>query len=416
MSKTLLERRDDAYQAAKSLHSEFDENPTDEQLTQLKSALDQVEDFDDQIKKVYEKNTMSDRLKELFKGDPDAEQRNLKRAATLGEHFVKHAGEILAKQGAGSRMEHSTPEYDVNVKAPDDPQVTPAHLVDGWGTLYQRTIVNQKREELIAADLMGSATVTNATIKYLVEKANRIIEGAPATVAEAGRKPYVRYDNFDIVTESLSKIAGLTKLSDEMIEDFAFVADWINNQLLYDLSVIEEEQLLHGDGTGSNLVGLLNRDGIQEATVSGPDTQFDDIYKAYDKVAQLTPLKADGLVINELDYQPLRLAKDGNGQYYGGGPFAGQYGQGGILVQPPVWGKRTVVTNAIERGTALAGAFRQGATVLRKGGLRVDSTNTNVDDFEHNLVTVRAEERVGLMVPLPAAFVKINLNGQEVTP
>ena len=70
-----------------------------------------------------------------------------------------------------------------------------------------------------------------------------------------------------------------------------------------------------------------------------------------------------------------------------------------------------MVTNSMPKGTCLVGAFRQGATVLRKGGLRVDSTNTNADDFDNNLVTLRAEERVGLMVPLPAAFVKVTLEG-----
>nr|WP_256974347.1 phage major capsid protein [Corynebacterium diphtheriae] len=46
---------------------------------------------------------------------------------------------------------------------------------------------------------------------------------------------------------------------------------------------------------------------------------------------------------------------------------------------------------------------------MRKGGVRVDSANTNADDFENNLVTLRAEERLGLIVPLPAAFVKVTL-------
>ena len=71
-------------------------------------------------------------------------------------------------------------------------------------------------------------------------------------------------------------------------------------------------------------------------------------------------------------------------------------------------------TPAIERGTYVLGAFRQGSTVLRKNGLRVDSTNSNVDDFEQNLITLRAEERLGLMVERPAAFVTGSLAGSEI--
>src|SRR5690606_21476411 len=110
-----------------------------------------------------------------------------------------------------------------------------------------------------------------------------------------------------------------------------------------------------------------------------------------------------------LDYQSFRLSKDGNGQYYGGGYFAGQYGNGGVPEQPPLWGLRTIVTPAISAGTVLMGAVSQGATVYRKGGVRVDMANTNEADFINNLVTLRVEERLALAVRYPSAFVKVTM-------
>lgn len=396
---TLRERRDAAFKHAKGLYSQFGEEVTDAQLAELKEALHEAEALDAELAKVKEANSVFEKLRNIDTGEAPLQPE----AKSLGEHFVKSAGDSLKQQGS-RRLEISAPEF----KAAGDPAKT-TPLVDGFGTMYQRSIVNQRREKLVAADLMGSANVDLPTIKYLVEKANRIAEGAPASVAEGAQKPYVRFADLDIVTESLSKIAALTKLSDEMIADFGFVADWINNQLIYELSVVEEKQLISGDGTGSNVRGILNRSGIQTVTSAKKANWFDDLYSAISKVAQATPLTADGIIMNTADYEVLRLAKDGNGQYIAGGPFQGQYGVGGILVDPPVWGYRTVVTNNIPKGTALVGAFRQGSTILRKGGLRVDSSNTNADDFEKNLVTLRAEERIGLMVPLPSAFVKVTL-------
>lgn len=398
-NKTLRERRDAAFEHAKGIYSQFGEEVTDAQLAELKEALSEAEALDAELAKVKEANSVFEKLRNIDTGETPLQPE----AKSLGEHFVKSAGDSLKQQGS-RRLEISAPEF----KAAGDPAKT-TPLVDGFGTMYQRSIVNQRREKLVAADLMGSANVDLPTIKYLVEKANRIAEGAPASVAEGAQKPYVRFADLDIVTESLSKIAALTKLSDEMIADFGFVADWINNQLIYELSVVEEKQLISGDGTGSNVRGILNRSGIQTVTSAKKANWFDDLYTAISKVAQATPLTADGIIMNTADYEVLRLAKDGNGQYIAGGPFQGQYGQGGILVDPPVWGYRTVVTNNIPKGTALVGAFRQGSTILRKGGLRVDSSNTNADDFEKNLVTLRAEERIGLMVPLPSAFVKVTL-------
>lgn len=402
------EMRAAALKAAQELAAKYGDAMTADQLAEVEAKMAEVKELDVKIAEQDRKFALMDQLRTLSPDESAAEKTSGGegvQAKSLGDHFIKHAGDVLSKQSSGARREFSTPEFEA--KAAADPMTSPATLVEGYGTTYQRSIVNQRRERLVAADLMGSATVTSATVKYLVEKANRLVEGAPSTVAEGGAKPYVRFDNFDVVTESLSKIAALTKLSDEMIEDYGFVADWVNNQLIYELSVVEEQQLLNGDGLGSNLTGLLNREGIQAHNIESADVNdwFDGLYEAIQMVPQATNLTADALMVNPADYTKLRLAKDGNGQYLGGGPFQGQYGVGGIMVNPPAWGLRTVETNAVPAGTYVLGAFRQGATVLRKGGIRVDSTNTNVNDFEHNLVTLRAEERVGLMVPLPAAFV-----------
>lgn len=415
------ERYEAALKKAQDLAAKNVDDMTEEQFAEVKSALEEVDSAKDAWDKALEKAGVMDRVKslKLDSSDGRTDPETPEAAKSLGDHFVKSARSRLSEQSAGRHIEFSAPEFD-GAKAASDPKLSTSftgEFVDGYGTAWDRNIVNARRERLVAADLMGSATVTLPTIKYLVEKAKRLIEGAPATVAEGSKKPYVRFDDFDIVTESLSKIAALTKLSDEMIADYGFVADWINQQLVYELSVVEEEQLLRGDGKGSNLVGLLNREGVQSFDIDTDDTgdQFDGLFRAIQKIPAATNLTADAIMINPLDYAELRLHKDANGQYIAGGPFSnGQYGVGGILIDPPVWGLRTVSTNAVPQGRYVLGAFRQGATVLRKGGLRVDSANTNVNDFENNLVTLRAEERLGLMVPVPAAFVVGQL-GSTVT-
>ena len=408
-------------------------------VTEIKAALDQYGDAmpDDVYRDVMGKKEQLDEVVDKI-ADGEKKAANLRalgqlqfsadtsgnaaaEAKSLGDHFIKNAPAAELKRLGNDmhqKVEFSVAEFEA--KAASDPASTLSlaeEFRDGYGTTWQRSIVNQRRERLVAADLMGSATVTTPVIKYLVEKANRLVEGAPATVAEGAAKPYVRFDTFDIITETLAKIAALTKLTDEMIEDYGFVADWINNQLIYELSVVEEQQLLNGDGAGNNLTGLLKREGLQVHNIESDTAadQFDGLFMAMQNVPQATNLTADALVINPVDYVRLRLAKDGNGQYLAGGPFQGQYGNGGVLINPPVWSLRTVDTNAVPVGTYVLGAFRQGATVLRKGGVRVDATNLNDTDFENNLVTLRAEERLGLMVPLPAAFVTGKL-GTAVEP
>lgn len=415
MAKTLTERRNEAYEAAKAFRAQHGDNMTDEQLNEFKGLIDTVDELDVKMAYVHDREAASARLDELEqKSDARAEKRREDiKAATLGEHFVKHAAEAgaLTKGANGGKVDFAAPIF--GTKAASDPlKVTGSDLEQaGYNTTFDRTIVNQKRQELVMADIMGNARITTGTIQYLVEKAQRIAEGAPKTVAEGAKKPYVRYNEFDIITESLTKVAALTKITTEMLEDLPFVVDWINNQLIYDLSVAEENQILSGDGNGSNMTGLLNRSGIQEHTIDTQEGWFDGLYESGAKVRRFSPFKFDAFVMNDIDYQVLRLAKDGNGQYLAGGPFQGQYGNGGIMIDPPLWGKRVVTTDEIEVGTALVGAFKQGSILLRRGGVRVDLATQNATDFEDNLATLRAEERLGLMVPVPSAFVKVTLGG-----
>ena len=83
---------------------------------------------------------------------------------------------------------------------------------------------------------------------------------------------------------------------------------------------------------------------------------------------------------------------------------------GGVEWQPPVWGLRTIVSAAVPANTAVVGAFGAAATVYRKGGVRVESTNSHASDFTNNLITTRIEERIALAVRYPKAIVDVTLS------
>jgi hypothetical protein len=52
----------------------------------------------------------------------------------------------------------------------------------------------------------------------------------------------------------------------------------------------------------------------------------------------------------------------------------------------------------------VVGNFQVGGQIFRKGGITVEATNSNNDDFVKNLVTIRAEERLLLAIYRPNAF------------
>ena len=385
------------------------EDLTAEDRTRLQAIVDEVKGIDTKLETIAQDANLKDAISSLgapndgepVPGDGGQKGGGTVEAKSLGDHFIKSVGDSVAVLGRrGGKLDAG------EFKAP-------ATQTTNWPagvpilTDYDRTIVQARRERPTIASLMGSGTISGNAISYFVEAA---MQGGFSTVAEGAAKPQISFDDPTAVVDALKKIAGWIDMTDEFIEDLGFLKSEIDTRLLYQLTMFEEAQLLNGNGTGQNVLGIRNRSGVQvQAAPATEAGNADAVFSAMTKISTATALTADALVIHPLDYERFRLSKDGNGQYFGGGYFQGQYGTGSVLENPNLWGLRTVVTTAAAQGEVLVGAFRVGATVYRKGGVRVEATNTHADNFTNNKVTVRAEERVALAVRYPAAFVKVGL-------
>lgn len=194
-------------------------------------------------------------------------------------------------------------------------------------------------------------------------------------------------------TVSLKKIACFIRESDEYINDYPFLASAINGRLLYELGLVEQNTLV---------TDLLATSGIQSDavswTASSTATDIADlILDAAMDVQNASGFDADAIMINPADWYSLRVAKDGEDRYYGGGFFGAQN-------IPNLWGIPVCVTPAITAGKIMVGAFKTCGSVVQNGGVGVEATNTNEDDFVKNLMTIRAEERLALAVRRPAGF------------
>lgn len=379
---------------------------TGEEKSTVEAKFAEVEGFDAKIKAAAESDALMKRLGSYGAPEEDGDREAKGAAKSLGEHFVKSVGaEGLSRVKTISGATVAAPAWQPSAaKAAGDTQATPGVLAP-WLTQFDQTVVRAFRRPVIS-DLFGTGTLTGNAVTYLVEGG---IEGGFTTVAEGGQKPQFHIGDPETKTDALKKIAGILSFTDEMVEDAEFWVSEINQRGLYLLALAEENQLLNGSGTGSNIQGLLNR-GIQTEASAAAADNADALFRGITKVQTATGLSADGIAINPIDYQALRLSKDANDQYFGGGFFTGQYGNGGILEQPGLWGQRTVVTAAVPAGTAVVGAFNAAATVYRKGGVRVESTNSHADDFDHNLIRTRIEERIALAVRVPAAFVNVSFS------
>lgn len=252
-------------------------------------------------------------------------------------------------------------------------------------------------QQLTVEDLIPAGQTDSALVRVLKET---VATNAAAAVAEGAAKPASTL-NFSAVDEPVRKIATTLKVTDEMFDDVPQLRSYLDNRLMLFVRMAVEAAILGGAGAPS-LTGILNRT-ITAAQAVGADTGPDAIYKEITKVRVASFLDPDAIIFHPNDWQGIRLLKDSNEQYYGGGPFTGAYGNNGMPAEM-LWGKRVVITTAMTENTALLGAFATAAQIFNKGGLTVEATNSNEDDFLNNLVALRAERRLALAVYRPLAF------------
>jgi HK97 family phage major capsid protein len=307
-------------------------------------------------------------------------------------------------------------------------------------------MVQQLFYQLHVADLISSIPVTSPDLSYLTESV--AVNNANA-VAENGLYPFSS-EQFSRVYEQVGKIANAATLTDEVIKDAPQLFSFVQGRLLEGIQRQEEIQILAGSGyPGVN--GLLNRSTgftkpqtITAATnVKIPANNESGAFVTQQTIASLTygrkiqgastgvyptPVAiAEGIfaalvdiqlavfntptaiLMHPLDWAVIRLAKDQNQQYFGGSFFGANYG-GSMDAAKSLWNVPVVTTQSLPQGSVLVGYFDSSTIqTARREGVSLSMSNSNGTDFVNGRITVRAEERLGLLVYRPSAFELINL-------
>jgi HK97 family phage major capsid protein len=254
-------------------------------------------------------------------------------------------------------------------------------------------IVNLPERRFTIRDLLTPGETNSNNIEYPVEVA---FTNAAAMVAEGGAKPQSNV-TFDLRSAPVRTLAHFMRASRQILDDAAQLRTYIDGRLRYGLDLVEENQLLNGDGTGQNLLGLVPQATAYSApfTVTG-EQDIDRIRLAILQATQaLWPVT--GIVLNVLDWAKIEMTKDSMGRYLVGDP-TGQ-------IAPRLWGLPVVATVAMTAGNFLTGAFKMGAQIFDRMQVEVLLSTEDQDNFIKNLITIRGEERLALAVFRPTAFI-----------
>ncbi|MDD1976935.1 phage major capsid protein [Pseudomonas tussilaginis] len=256
-------------------------------------------------------------------------------------------------------------------------------------------VVAPPQRRLTIRDLVAPGTTESNSIEYVRETG---FTNNAKPVAENTAKPYSDL-TFTLATANVRTIAHLFKASRQMLDDAKALQSYIDGRARYGLTMAEEAQLLYGNGTGANLQGLMTVAQLYAAPsgVAVVGEQRIDRLRLALLQAELAEFPSDGIVLNPIDWAAIELTKDGEGRYIIGQPQDGTNAR--------LWNRPVVSTQAMTQNDFLVGAFKLGAQIFDRMEIEVLISTENDKDFENNMATIRAEERLAFAIYRDEAFV-----------
>lgn len=312
------------------------------------------------------------------------------KAKSLGEQFAESDGFKAFSDGKFSR----TGKASMSIKATLTSVTTDTAGAVGDAINATRLpgINELPSRRLTIRGLLMQGRMGGNGLEYVKETG---FTNSAAPVAEGAAKPGSDI-KLDLVTTSAKVIAHWFKASKQVLDDIPQLTSMIDGKLRRGLGLVEEAQLLNGDGTGQNLLGIVPQATAYSAAFTPASATAIDTMRLAALQAALAEYPATGFVMHPTDWARIELTKDSTGRYIIGNP------QGTLA--PTLWSLPVVATQAMTIDKFLAGAFDMGAQLFDRWDARVETGYEN-DDFTKNLVTILGEERIALAVYRPEAFV-----------
>lgn len=300
-------------------------------------------------------------------------------AGTAGEQFVKSDAyrALVAGERHMARVEVKNTVQSLGTTA--FPMQKPGVIPGVFDPLTIRAVLRSIPVSSNAVNSLREASWTNSA----------------AEVSQGGAKPEsdATFENYNV---NITTVAHFIKVTNQLLADAPAVVQYIDLRLRDGLAQRVDRQLLLGNGTAPNLSGLTDSGNYTAYTAVSDDLLVDAINRAkYQLWAD--GFMPDTVIVNPADWGAMERAREG------AGTGAYLYGAPGTIAAANPFGVRVVMSNHMTAGSFLVGALDMAAVLYSRSGAVVEMGYVN-DDFTKNLVTIRAEERLGLGVERPSAI------------
>lgn len=251
-------------------------------------------------------------------------------------------------------------------------------------TELEQGITRIQRRQPFLRQIVNAGVTTSKYVSY-IEQANP--EGGADMTAEGTLKSQA---DFDLVERQAvtQKVTAFIKVSKEMLADVPFIQREINTELMELVALKLDSQVLSGDGTGNNLVGILqNATSWSAGTFAGSVHEANELDVLRVALSQIegANFNANYILMNPVDVAKFDVRKTTTGEY----------------TQPMIYtdlngvkrynGIEIISNNGVTAGTFLVGDFTKSNLRVREDmNIQVGYVN---DDFTKNLLTILCEAR-----------------------
>jgi HK97 family phage major capsid protein len=260
-------------------------------------------------------------------------------------------------------------------------------------------VVTALYEDVHMRNFLPVGSTNSNIIRYVQDNGG---EGGPTTVEEGAAKPQIDRD-LEIKDAPVRKIATYFRVPEEMIEDIPYLSSFLTQIGLEEVQLVEDTQILYGDGLGQNLSGF-NTSGTAFAagtSIVAVPNEFDVIGAAK---KQIRVSKIGGPLIallSPVDYYNMRYKrKDTTNNYIFQAPSLNP--MDGALVADGV--------RIYEHTTVVANDFfvfsPRAAAIFDRAGTTVRFYDQDQDNAIKNLITIVIEKRLALPIYRPLGIIK----------
>lgn len=398
MPSQLIEKRKEFESKQKKLHEIFEQAKTGgkdldlEKVTVLKGTTDEKAQ---EIRKMNEELDRLGKEIETFVELEKADKADQERQKLLNEkdHVPfpdqkgkeKSFGQKCIESGV-FKLKNAVKHIDVETK-------TLFQRSAGWEPESTRSgmVIDYATRPIEVIDMLPQGNTNQAAYKFMEE--TTFTDNA-AEVAEAGS-----YGEAALAlterSQTVEKIAVFIPVTDEQLEDEAGVASYLDQRLVFMIRRRVGYQCINGDGVTPNLLGFLNKVGIQ-TQAKGADPTPDAFYKAMTLIRVTGQAEPTAIIIHPNDWQSIRLLRTTDGIYIWGNPS-----ESGV---ERLWGLPIIQAQAETENTGLVGAFAPYSMFFTRRGVDVQVTNSHDDYFIKGKQCIRADMRGVLVIYRAAAF------------